>query len=76
MRAGLLSLGFSFGLLAGPAAACTICHSPTALGVRHLLLHHDLGRNAAAVAAPIPILLAAIAVAGRAPRRRRTLRDE
>lgn len=50
-----------------PAHACTICHSPTALGVRHLLLEHDLWRNAAAVAAPIPILLAAILFAARPP---------
>jgi hypothetical protein len=49
--------------LATPAAACTLCHSPTALGVRHLLLHHELGRNVAAVAAPIPLLVAAILLA-------------
>ncbi|MET0272101.1 MAG: hypothetical protein ABW360_03840 [Phenylobacterium sp.] len=58
-------------LVATPAAACTLCHSPTALGVRHLILHHDLGRNAAAIAAPIPILAAAILFAVGVPSRRR-----
>lgn len=72
MRAGFASLGVGLALAATPAAACTICHTPTSLGVRHLLLHHDLGRNAAAVAAPIPILLAAIYLAALEPRRRRT----
>jgi hypothetical protein len=50
-------------LLPQPAWACTICHSPTAFGVRHLLFEHDFVRNAAAVAAPIPLLLAIVAVA-------------
>jgi hypothetical protein len=58
--------------LASPtaAAACALCHSPAALGLRHLFLHHDLGRNAAALAAPLPFLLAAILIAVREPRRR------
>lgn len=60
-----------FWLWASAAHACTICHSPTAMGVRHLLLEHDLARNAAAVATPIPILLAAILIAAREPARRR-----
>lgn len=71
MRAGLAALSMGTIMAATPAAACTICHSPTALGVRHLLLSHDAARNAAAVAAPIPILLAAILLAAREPRRRR-----
>jgi hypothetical protein len=54
---------------AGPAAACTLCHSPTALGLRHLLLEHDPLRNAAALAAPLPLLAAAILFAGWSPRR-------
>jgi hypothetical protein len=44
------------------------------MGVRHLLLHHDLARNAAAIAAPVPILLAAILFAARQSRWRRKLR--
>ncbi|MGA0607330.1 hypothetical protein ACO2Q0_15170 [Phenylobacterium sp. VNQ135] len=52
---------------ASPAYACTLCHSPTALGVRHLLLEHDFWRNAAALGAPIPILAAAILFAARGP---------
>ena len=45
---------------AEPAFACVICHSPTSLGVLHELFEHDFATNAAAVAAPIPILLGAI----------------
>jgi hypothetical protein len=64
-----LGIATSLALTASPALACTICHSPTALGVRHLLLNHDLVRNAAAVASPLPLLLAAIlGVAGRGGR--------
>jgi hypothetical protein len=62
---------FALSLLAGPAAACTICHSPTALGLRHLIVHHDFARNAAAVAAPLPLLAAAIYLAVKAPTGRR-----
>lgn len=72
MRTGATLLGLGLALTAAPAFACTICHTPTALGVRHLVLHHDLGRNAAAVAAPVPFLLAAILLAARDPRRHRT----
>jgi hypothetical protein len=68
MKAPLTGLVAALAL-ATPAWACTLCHSPTALGVRHLLLEHDLARNAAALAAPIPVLLAAILFAARDPRR-------
>jgi hypothetical protein len=71
MKAGLATLAVGMTLAATPAAACTICHTPTALGVRHLLLEHDLARNIAAIATPIPILLAAIMFAAREPQRRR-----
>ena len=54
---------------ASPAFACSICHTPTALGVRHQLLEHDLLANAAAIAAPIPILLAAILAIAHEPQR-------
>ncbi|PZN92459.1 MAG: hypothetical protein DCF31_16240 [Alphaproteobacteria bacterium] len=56
-------------LTAGPAAACNICHSPTSLGVRHLLFSHDFWLNAAAVAAPLPVLALAIVLVAREPRR-------
>jgi hypothetical protein len=68
MRAALSGL-LAAAASASPAWACTLCHSPTALGVRHLLLHHDLARNAAALAAPLPVLLAVILVAAREPGR-------
>lgn len=64
------SAGLAAALLATPAAACTICHSPTSLGLRHLLLEHDLARNAAAIASPLPLLVAAIMLAAKEPRRR------
>lgn len=50
-----------------PAWACTICHSPTAWGVRHLLLEHEFLSNLAAVAAPLPLLLAIVALVAREP---------
>lgn len=57
--------------VATPALACTVCHSPTALGVRHLVLEHDFFRNAAALATPVPLLIAAIIFAAREPGRGR-----
>jgi hypothetical protein len=70
-----LRIATCLAMIASPALACTICHSPTALGVRHLLLEHDLARNAAAVASPLPLLLAAIlGVAGRSSRAPETRR--
>lgn len=47
-------------LAPGPAFACTLCHSDTADRVRAALLGTDLLANAAAVLAPVPLLLAAI----------------
>ncbi|MDB5442358.1 MAG: hypothetical protein JWP73_734 [Phenylobacterium sp.] len=70
MKTATLVLALAVLSVAAPAAACTLCHSPTALGVRHQLLQHDLARNAAAVAAPIPLLLAMILFAVQEPRRR------
>lgn len=66
MRFGVVSIGMF--MTATPAAACTLCHSPTALGVRHLILEHDLARNAAAIVAPLPFLIAAIVFAAREAR--------
>lgn len=64
-----LGLAVGFAMTGGAANACTICHSLTALGVRHLLFEHDLLRNAAAIAAPLPILMAVILFAAREPMR-------
>jgi hypothetical protein len=66
-RAGLLAV---LVLMVGaPALACTICHSPTSMGVRHQVFEHDFLSNAAALAAPIPILLAAVFALAREPRK-------
>jgi hypothetical protein len=67
--AGILAV--AAGALAPCAAhACTICHSPESAGVRHMVLQHDFWSSAAALAAPIPLLLAAILLAAREPGRR------
>lgn len=42
-----------------PALACTLCHEPTALGVRHLLFQHEFWSHAAALATPLALLLMA-----------------
>jgi hypothetical protein len=70
MKTATLVLALVASTAAAPAAACTLCHSPSATAVRHQLLHADLARNAAAVAAPIPLLLAMILLAARGPPRR------
>jgi len=67
-RLGLLFATALAGALPDAASACTVCHSPEAVGVRHMLLQHDFWRNAAALAAPIPLLLAAIWLAAREPK--------
>jgi hypothetical protein len=59
----------------GPALACTICHTETSLGVRHQFFEHDLLSNAAAVAAPVPILLAAVLLLARDPGKRTRIVD-
>jgi hypothetical protein len=69
MRARTLAASLLAWTGAAPALACSICHTPTALGVRHQLFQHDFAANAAAIAAPIPILLAAILLVAREPRR-------
>ena len=52
-------------LIATPAYACTLCHTPTAREVRHWVLEHDFAANLMAIALPLPLLLAAIHLAGR-----------
>jgi hypothetical protein len=71
MRPAACVLTLGLTVAATPVAACTLCHSPTALGVRRLLLEHDPLRSAAALAAPFPLLLAGILLAARPPRRRK-----
>jgi len=71
MDARLLATTIAAAAWAGPALACTLCHSQAAISVRHQLLEHDLAANAAAVAAPIPLLLGAILLIARQPRKRR-----
>ena len=61
MRARLVLIAALLSLTAGPAWACTICHTPE---------EHDLRRNASALAAPMPLLLAAIWLAAAWPGRR------
>jgi hypothetical protein len=51
-------------LLSAPAHACTLCHTPTAREVRHWVLEHGFAGNLMAIALPLPLLLAAIYVAG------------
>ena len=48
MRVRLVLIAALLSLTAGPAWACTICHTPE---------EHDLRRNASALAAPMPLLL-------------------
>lgn len=47
-------------LAPAPAFACTLCHSDLAEQVRAALFGPDLLLNAAAVLAPVPVLLLAI----------------
>ena len=43
-------------LLASPAAACSLCHTPTAVAVRAAVLGPDLFPHLLALAAPAPVL--------------------
>lgn len=54
----------ALALAAAPAHACTLCHTPTAREVRHVVLEHGFAGNLMAIALPLPLLLAAIYVAG------------
>lgn len=57
-------------LLPVPALACTLCHSPQATSVRERLLAGDLWWNACAVALPLTLLLAVVALVLREPEER------
>jgi hypothetical protein len=61
----LLALALLVSLHAAPAQACTLCHTPTAREVRHHVLEHDFAGNLMALALPLPLLLAAVWLAGR-----------
>ncbi|MGY3266729.1 alcohol dehydrogenase class IV [Lysobacter sp. HA35] len=67
MRLHPAALAF-FVMLAGVAFradACTLCHSPTARLVRDHVLHHGFAAHATAVALPLLLLVAVIALAAR-----------
>ena len=61
---GLVGTASAVALLrqAGVAAACTLCHSETAAEVRARLLSEDPLSNLAALAVPLPLILAALLV--------------
>lgn len=56
----------AFGVVAGiatgasPAAACTLCHSSAGDAIRMAMLGPDFWPGLAALAAPAPILVAAV----------------
>lgn len=52
-------------LLASPAGACSLCHTPTAVAVRAAVLA-DLLPNLLALAAPVPVFVLAVALFRRA----------
>jgi hypothetical protein len=70
MKAKLAAATVLFSAMATPAFACTLCHSDTATEVRHEVLHNGFLSNAAAIAAPLPILLGAIVLMSRSPKPR------
>ena len=49
-------------LLASPAAACSLCHTPTAVAVRAAVFGADLIPHLLALAAPAPVLAAAVLI--------------
>lgn len=53
MRSILLT---PLALLASPAAACSLCHTPTAVAVRAAVFGPELIPNLLALAAPAPVL--------------------
>lgn len=67
MRAQLIRIGTSLVAMtaASPAWACTLCHSRTAEDVRAAILGPDLWSNLGALAAPLPLLVAAVALVRR-----------
>ena len=49
-------------LLATPAGACSLCHTPTAVAVRAAVLGPDLIPHLFALAAPAPVLAFAVLI--------------
>ena len=52
-------------LVASPAGACSLCHTPTAVAVRAAVLGMDLLPNLTALTAPVPVLALAVVLARR-----------
>lgn len=59
-----LVVALALVLAALPAQACTLCHTPTAREVRHVVLEHGFAGNLMAIVLPLPLLLAAVYAAG------------
>ncbi len=53
-------------LLASPAGACSLCHTPTAVAVRAAVLGPDLFTNLLALTAPVPVFVLAVLLLRRA----------
>ncbi len=53
-------------LLATPAGACSLCHTPTAVAVRAAVLGPDLLPHLLALAAPAPVFVLAVLLLRRA----------
>ena len=71
MKRLAFACGVALSALSAPALACTLCGSDTATAVRAQVLGSDFMANAAALAAPLPLLLAAVLLLGRDGRGRR-----
>lgn len=56
-RVALLS---PLALLASPAGACSLCHTPTAVAVRAAVFGPDLFPHLLALAAPAPVFVLAV----------------
>lgn len=52
-------------LAVAPAVyACTLCHSPGALELRHMIFEHGFLNNLVSLALPLPLLIGVIYLAG------------
>lgn len=63
-RVGCVLMAAVLALAPTAAQACTLCHTPTAREVRHVVFGHDFAANLMRVALPLPLLLGAIYLAG------------
>lgn len=64
-RRAARQLAYVIAVSSSPAWACTLCHSRTAEQVRAAVFGPDFWGNAAAVALPLPVLIAAVLAARR-----------